>query len=91
MPTRNQVLAPTGTGTTLVTIDVANDVLAASEPLQLPGGTFPLTAAVDPGESYAFVAHIEDNSLSIVDLDTGDARSISWLDEPGPAYVAVEP
>jgi DNA-binding beta-propeller fold protein YncE len=91
MPNRNQVLAPTGTGTTLVTIDVADDALTASAPLQLPGGTFPLTAAVDPGESHAFVAHIEDNSLSIVDLDTGDVRGLSWLDEPGPAYVAVEP
>jgi DNA-binding beta-propeller fold protein YncE len=91
MPSRDQILVPTGTGSNLVTIDIDNDVLIASEPAMLPGGAFPLTAAVDGTDSYAFVAHIVDKKLSIIDVETGTSRAIIWLDGPGPAYVAVQP
>jgi len=91
MPGRDQVLAPPGTGSSLVTIDVDGDVLIPSDPVVLPGGAFPLTAAVDTAESFAFVAHIADENLSIIDLQTGTSRSITWLTEPGPSYVAIQP
>ena len=91
MPSRDQILAPTGTGSNLVTVDREGDVLLPLDPVMLPGGAFPLTAAVDSTESFAFVAHIVDKKLSIIDVETGEARSISWLAAPGPSYVAVQP
>jgi DNA-binding beta-propeller fold protein YncE len=91
MPSRDQLILPTGTGSNLVLIDVDGDVLTPSEPWALPGGAFPLTAAVDEVESFAFVAHIADKTLSIIDLETGVLRGISWLENPGPAYAAVQP
>ncbi|MFZ1866569.1 MAG: hypothetical protein WAU39_20280 [Polyangiales bacterium] len=90
MTSRNQILAPTGTGAHLVTIDIDGDMLIPSEPMPLPGGAFPLTAAVDATDRFAFVPHISDNMLSIVDIDTGASRAVRWLESPGPAYVAVQ-
>ena len=91
MPSRDQILAPTGTGSNLVTIDRDNDVLTPSVPARLLGGAFPLTAAVDGTDSYAFVAHIVDRKLSIIEVETGASRAVPWLDGPGPSYVAVQP
>jgi len=91
VPGRNQVLAPTGTGSNLVTIDRNNDELIPSMPVMLPGGAFPLTAAVDATGTFAFVAHVADETLSIIDLATGASRAVTWLDRPGPSYVAVQP
>jgi DNA-binding beta-propeller fold protein YncE len=91
MPSRDQILAPTGTGTNLVTFDVDGDVLTASAPAMLPGGPFPLTAAVDATDSFAFVAHVEDKMLSIIDVETGAVRAVTWLEGAGPTYVAVVP
>jgi len=56
-----------------------------------PGGAFPLTAAVDSTDTFAFVAHIADKKLSIIDLESGDSRAVTWLEGPGPSYVAVPP
>jgi len=91
MPGRNQILAPTGTGSNLVTIDRDGDLLTPWLPVMLPGREFPLTAAVDAEESFAFVAHIVEKELSIIDLESGAIRSVSWLAGPGPSYVAVQP
>jgi YVTN family beta-propeller protein len=96
VPARDEILAPaaaTGTGlpTHLVVFTRAGDRLSPSEPLRLPGENFPLTAAVDTEGEFAFVAHIVDHKLSIIDLGTGDTRAIEWLTEPGPSYVAVQP
>ena len=91
MPSRAQILAPTGTGSNLVTIDVDGDVLVPSEPAPLPGNAFPLTAAVDGTDSFAFVAHISDKKLSIIDVESGASRAITWLEGPGPSYVAIVP
>jgi len=91
MPSRDQILSPTGTGSNLVTIDRDGDLLVPSEPERLPGGAFPLTAAVDETDSFAFVAHVSDKKLSIIDIETGAARAITWLESPGPSYVAVQP
>lgn len=91
MPSRDQILAPTGTGTNLVTFDIDGDVLTASAPAMLPGRSFPLTAAVDSTDSFAFVAHVQDKVLSIIDVETGAIRSVTWLESPGPTYVAVLP
>lgn len=91
VPSRDQILAPTGTGSNLVTIGRDGDTLIPSEPQALPGGAFPLTAAVDPTGTFAFVAHIVDRRFSIIELETGDVRAITWLEDSGPSYVAVEP
>ncbi|MBT8468727.1 MAG: YncE family protein [Myxococcales bacterium] len=91
MPGRDQILAPTGTGSNLVTIDRDADVLIPRLPRMLPGREFPLTAAVDAAETFAFVAHVVDRELSIIDLESGAVRSVSWLAAPGPTYVAVQP
>jgi YVTN family beta-propeller protein len=93
---RNQILAPTNaTGrdlpTHLVAFAVSGDSLSAGPPLSLPGQNFPLTAAIDSGCDFAFVAHIVDRKLSIIDLETNATRAIEWLSEPGPSYVAVQP
>ena len=91
MPSRAQILAPTGTGSNLVTFDVDGDVLTASAPVMLPGGPFPLGAAVDGTDSFAFVAHVEDQKLSIIDVESGAMRAVTWLAGAGPTYVAVVP
>lgn len=96
VPARDEILAPAAaTGptlpTNLVTFTRSGDRLNASAPLPLPGQNFPLTAAVDSEGEFAFVAHIVDHKLSIIELDTGETRSIEWLTEPGPSYVAVQP
>ncbi len=91
MPSRNQILAPTGTGANLVIIDIEGDTLIPSDPVMLPGGNFPLGGAVDATDSFAFVPHVEDKKLSIIDLNTGAMRAVTWLDGAGPSYVAVLP
>lgn len=91
MPSRQQVLAPAGTGTNLVTVDIDGDRLVPAEPDAIPGLAFPLTAAVDRSDDFAFVAHIADKSLSVIDLGSGAVRALTWLDEPGPSYTAVQP
>ena len=95
VPSRGSILAPlspavAGVTANLTTIAVDGDILRPSLPQPLPGGSFPLTAAVDAEGDFAFVAHVSDNRLSIIDLETGTSRAISWLTEPGPTYVAVQ-
>ena len=96
VPSRDLILAPINAAgpdlpTRLVIIDRSGDTLSPGGPAQLPGKNAPLTAAADPEGNFAFVAHIVDHQLSIIDLATGEMRAIEWLDEPGPAYVAVQP
>jgi len=96
LPSRNELLAPTnptgpGTPTNLITIARTGETLTPSAPLQLLGENFPLTAAADAAGDFAFVAHIVDQKLSIIDLETGDSRAVSWLAGPGPSYVVVQP
>ena len=93
VPRRGSILAPAslapGSPANLNTFVVDGDMLGRS--LQaLPGSSFPLTAAADAQGDFAFVAHVSDNQLSIIDLETGATRAISWLTEPGPTYVAVQ-
>lgn len=89
MPSRDRILAPTGAPATLVTIDVEGGLLIPSAPVMLPGGPFPLTAAVDGTDSFAFVAHATDKKLSIIDVESGAMRAVTWLEGVGPTYVAV--
>jgi len=98
VPSRGTILAPTNaTGpdlpTHLVALVPSGDGLGllVQSTAQLPGDNFPLTAAVGSDGDFAFIAHIIDHDLSIVDLQTGDMRAIAWLAEPGPSYVAVQP
>ena len=72
-------------------IAMTENELIPDSPLPLPGENFPMTAAVDAEGNFAFVAHIVDHKLSIIELATGETRSIEWLTEPGPSYVAVQP
>ncbi|HSN81976.1 MAG TPA: hypothetical protein VLS88_05325 [Polyangiales bacterium] len=93
---RAEILAPTGATapgfpTSLITIARNGDTLSAAAPLQLPGENFPLVAAADSEGAFAFVAHIVDHELSIIELATGQIRSIQWLSAPGPSYVAIQP
>jgi len=96
VPSRSSILAPTSPLTptipaSLITIAVDGQTLVPSPPDVLPGGPFPLTAAVDSGGDFAFVAHVSNNRLSIIDLETGSTRAIEWLTDPGPSYAAVQP
>ncbi len=96
VPSRDELLAPTnparpGMLTNLITIARAGDTLTPSAPLQLSGENFPLTAAADSAGDFAFVAHIVDQKLSIIELETGASRAVTWLAGPGPSYVAVQP
>jgi len=96
VPSRSVVLAPlspvaAGVDANLNTIEVDGDILRPSLPQPLPGSSFPLNIAIDGTASFGFVAHVSDNRLSIIDLETGDARSVSWLAQPGPTYVVFRP
>ncbi|MCZ6806999.1 MAG: hypothetical protein O7F08_08610 [Deltaproteobacteria bacterium] len=95
VPSRGSILAPlspvvVGVPANLSTIVVDGDILRPSLPQALPGSSFPLTAAVDAEGDFAFVAHVSDNRLSIINLETGATRAISWLTESGPTYIAVQ-
>jgi YVTN family beta-propeller protein len=96
VPSRDEILAAMGetapgVPTNLVTIGLDGDVLTPAAPAQLGGENFPLGVAVDSEGAFAFVAHIVDHRLSIVELATARVRSIDWLAGPGPSYVAVQP
>ncbi len=95
VPARDEILAPAaasapGMPTFLVRYGRSGDSLAAGETLELAGENFPLTAAAADGD-FAFVAHVVDQALSIIDLTDGRVRAVQWLTEPGPSYVAVQP
>ena len=72
-------------------IDLASAPTEVGESYALEGGAFPLGVAIDPEGTHAFVAHPVDHELSVVDLESGEVQSISWLPELGPTYVAVQP
>ena len=96
VPSRSWILAPTtqlstGVPSALNIFEVEGDVLSTLSVETLPGGSFPLTAAVDAEGDFAFVAHVSDQQLSIIDLETLAIRSVSWLDDFGPTYAAVQP
>jgi DNA-binding beta-propeller fold protein YncE len=60
-------------------------------PIELEGGAYPLTVAVDDEGAYAFVAHGRDHALSVIDLQARSVRTLRWLEAAGPTYVAVGP
>ncbi|MEM6993957.1 MAG: hypothetical protein AAF721_25825 [Myxococcota bacterium] len=51
---------------------------------------FPLGVAVDPALSIALAGVPGDDLLLVVDLDGEGLRTIDWLDDNGPTYVAIE-
>jgi DNA-binding beta-propeller fold protein YncE len=92
LPDGQRVLATTFlSAATLVEIDVASRPTRILRTFPLAGGSFPLNAAVDPSGRYAFVAHAADRVLSVVDLDSGAVRGVSWLTRGGPTYAVVAP
>lgn len=80
-----------GGGGVATPYDVSADATTAGTHLDLPGGAFPLTMAIDAEGTYGFVAHAADHVLSVVDLATGESTPYDWLDATGPMYVAVTP
>ena len=91
VPERDEILAPTATGELVTLTHGAAEGLTLSDTLDLLGGAFPLAAIAGPGGDLAFVAHLVDHKLTITELDTGLVRAITWLTEPGPTYVAIQP
>ena len=92
VPGREEVLVSAILGSTkLFRVDMSGAATAVTATIELEGGAFPLGVAVDPSGEHAFVAHPTDHVLSIVDLDSATVRSVAWLSEPGPTYVAVQP
>ncbi len=75
---------------TLTRVDLSTSPATVGSPVILPGGPFPMVAAVDPEGRFAFVPHPKDQTLSLINLETGQARSLSWLDAPGPTYAVVQ-
>lgn len=95
VPSRSLSLAPTSPlspnlSAQWATIMIENDAITLSRADPLAGGPFVLDAAVDATGDFAFIAHVADQQLSIVDLETGTVRGVSWLTDFGPTYVAVQ-
>jgi hypothetical protein len=53
--------------------------------------TFPQTVTVDPTGRCVVIGAAALRQLLVADLEDGRARRIDWLDEPGPAALAVLP
>lgn len=75
---------------TLLHLDVSNDPPVELAQVSVEGAAFTLGATVG-SNGYAYVPQPNDQRLSIVDLANQTSRSIQWLDQPGPTYVAVTP
>jgi DNA-binding beta-propeller fold protein YncE len=75
----------------LVPVDLGADPVAVGEALELPASGVTLVVAVDPAGRFAFTAHPGERALVVVDLETRAARTLSWLGDVGPTYVAVQP
>lgn len=89
-----EILVPLGVPSTLLRYLEEGDSLLPTGSVELGGAPFPLVAAVDQEERYAFVPHMAEGSdpqLSIVSLSTEEVRGLSWLSGSGPSYVAVWP
>lgn len=92
IPGTSRVLVTTSLMTSaLVELDLSTTPATVVSTIELPGRRYPIGVAVSPDGAHAFVAHAQDHVLSVVDLDTGDARGLTWLDQPGPTYVIVVP
>jgi DNA-binding beta-propeller fold protein YncE len=89
-------------GTTHFVMTIANDAIeyhridAASNPPStvwesvIDGvRSFPLGIAVAADGGLAVSGALGANVLVVIDLDDGTARTIPWLAEPGPTYVAI--
>jgi hypothetical protein len=76
---------------TVARIDVGGAAPEELAVIALEGSAFTLGAAVDAEGRYAFVPQPNDARLSIVDFESGSARSVTWLDGHGPTWVAIGP
>jgi len=94
IPGTSHVLVTTGVGVyTLVEVDVSVAPSVVTRTIQLPvtKGSLPLSTAIDPEGKHAFVGVPGENVLVVVDLSTGDTKSIPWLANTGPTRVAIVP
>ncbi len=72
-------------------IDTAPSPPLAAAPIPLDSAAFPISVATDSAGKFAFVAHARDHALSVVDLASGEVRTLHWLAHAGPTYVALGP
>lgn len=92
VPNTNVVLVGATLGTaSVVAIDLGVSAPTASEPIPLFGSAFALSVGVDAAGRFAFVPHPAERLLSVLELDTGRTRGLTWLTDVGPTYVAVKP
>jgi DNA-binding beta-propeller fold protein YncE len=92
IPGTTHVLVTAGvTVCTLSEIDVSTAPSALVRTIALPCGkaSLPLSTAVDREGAHAFVGVPGDNSLMVVDLVSGRATRIPWLEKAGPMHVAL--
>ncbi len=89
-------------GTTHFLLTIANDAIAylridaAADPPAIVWQTnvdgvrsFPLGVAVAADAKLAVSGALGPNVLVVLDLESGTPRTIPWLPEPGPTYVAI--
>jgi len=91
VPGTTRVLAPLLITGVLLPIDAGATPSVELEGVPLASSAFTLGVAVDPSARWAFTAHASDRTLSIVDLEGGEPRGVTWLDATGPTYVAIAP
>jgi DNA-binding beta-propeller fold protein YncE len=92
IPGTTHVLLPLGVSVCeLDELDVGTSPSTIVRKITLPCAKpgLPLSTAIDPTGEHAFVGVPGDNSLMVVDLKSGDARRIPWLDQTGPMHVAL--
>lgn len=81
------------TGCALHEFDVSTMPATRVRTIELPctPGTvgFPMSTAVEPEGKFAFTGVMSDNSLMVVDLDTGTVTRIPWLSDIGPTDVTL--
>lgn len=69
----------------------ATDPTATPVRTALSGGGCALDVALTDDGRRALVPHASRRLLSVVDLETSEVHTLSWLDAAGPTYVAIQP
>ncbi len=92
IPGSTDVLIPL---TTFATIDFYRLSVGGGTPsfdsFKVDGTGFPIGVAVAPDGTTALLGLPGDNQLMVVDLVAKTGRTIDWLSEAGPTYVAITP
>jgi sugar lactone lactonase YvrE len=75
----------------LLHVDVASEPPTVLGETLLESGALTLGAAVSSDGRFAFVPQPAERRLSVVDLAAESARSVVWLEDVGPTWVAAAP